>query len=130
MPRLATLLTLIAATSLGPLLCCCALGVSCPTRGLASAQSDAVPACPHCQQTDSTKSEPAKPTHDCPVCEKRNADTTYVEARPALAAPAFVAWLPLDTLVAARPTATQAADVFPLPDPQTYLLDRCHRLRC
>ncbi len=132
MPRTAILLTLIAATFLGPLLCCCALGVTCPTRGVATAESDVTPACPHCQKSEPTKSEPAKSKHDCPVCEKRKADTTYVEAKPAPlpAAPTFVVWLPLDPLLTARPAATQPVDVLPQPDPQAFLLDSCHRLRC
>jgi hypothetical protein len=132
MPRTAILLTLIVVTFFGPLLCCCALGVTCPTRGVATAEPDEVAACPHCQKTEPTKSEPAKSKHDCPACEKRKSDTTYVEAKPAPlpAGPTFVAWIPFDTLLTARPAATQPVDVPPLPDPQTFLLDSCHRLRC
>ena len=131
MPRTAILLTLIVATYLGPLLCCCALGIACPTRGVASSEPETT-ACPHCQKNEPTGSDPVRSKHDCPVCEKRQTDTTYVEAKPAPlpTAPAFVAWLPLDAFAAARPSAAPTVGVLPRPDPRTYFLDSCHRLRC
>ena len=66
------------------------------------------------------------------MCEKRTSDTIYVEAKPAplTAAPSFVAWLPLDAFLPAEPAASQTVEVLPLPDPRTYFLDSCHRLRC
>jgi len=134
MPRTAILLTLIAATFFGPLLCCCALGLRCPAQALPVDEPAPVAAktCSHCQSSEPPTPKPTKSKDECPVCLERATMTTYVEVKPAPLpdASTWVAWLPLEAVRPVDRFSVTTVAVLPLPDPRTYFLDSCHRLRC
>lgn len=137
MAQAAVVLTLIAATLIGPCLCCCA-GTRTFSQSTQTAQTDfpVAPACPHCRTPAGPPSAehpvPADREHTCPNCDCR-AFRTAVAPAPPTPDPGlpFVALLPVvadvsvDTVSRTRPTA------FP-PDRgiRAFLLDACHRLRC
>jgi hypothetical protein len=145
MARAAIFLTLIAATLIGPCLCCCALnrvlGRTEPTAGADSVQQPASvgPTCPHCRppaQNPTPKhpghTAPSDPTHPCPHCSgQASIDAIAPTLVNHVVDDPFVALLPVTSFVSS--TLEFAADQVEYPPgwgTQAFLLDACHRLRC
>src|SRR5438270_4710194 len=108
MARPAIFVTLIAATLIGPCLCCCAMAraFARPVSTAQATQTSPKPAaCPHCPRTADvpkadrpTPTSPVPPTQPCPYCDGGVQLTT---AAPPTISPfvvdvPFVALLPID----------------------------------
>jgi hypothetical protein len=131
MARTAIFLTLIAATLIGPCLCCCALGLSPRSVTEPQTATAAPPACPHCRPPAPEPAPPAEPCHDCPICAKRIVPAVVAEVPvPLLAIDlAFAAYLPVEPDLANAGPESAAQGVV-VQDLRTFLIDVCHRLRC
>ena len=144
--RNAIFVTLIAATLVGPCLCCCAFAgflSQGPTVAgpIATDDQKQPPACPHCRThsesgaTDKLPDNraPQNPTRDCPCCEERG---TLAAIAPApltliLVDLSLVAVLPIE----ADLRIAQELDARRCEHPHgigtcIFLIDLCHQLRC
>lgn len=139
MARAAIFVTLISATVIAPLLCCCTFAqiLNAPQKTAVAAQttSPAQPTCPHCLPTkpQPNPSEPTQPSPRCPCCEGR---ATLVLVNQSLEAPPVIA-MPLVGLltIASDPAVATIAQDTPWEYPpgtgqRAFLIDFCHNLRC
>lgn len=146
MARPAIFLTLIAATLVGPCLCCCALARAfarpdSPARaGRTSPKPAHEPACRHCRPPNDPPTAdvpqpptPTDPAEPCPFCD----GTVLVVATAPPTHTQFVvdvscvALLPAASAVPADSVAPEIPKEYPPGwGTQAFLLDTCHRLRC
>ena len=144
MARAAIFLTLIAATLIGPCLCCCALAgtIGSLTGGSHSLRQAPVaePTCPYClppagipTADHPARKAPTDPFHPCPHCSGRAAVAAVAPPLPPALQPhlPFVALLPVASdISSAWGAATAVIEYRPGWGTQAFLLDACHRLRC
>lgn len=130
MQRQAIYITLIVATLLGPLACCCTLGLACHSRQSVEPIASA-PACPHCKPSPTQSPKPAVPEHPCPVCAKSVAPKIHVDLKPVLvmADEASFDALPISDTYAPVILGGMPWVVID-PSPRDFLLNQCHHLRC